>query len=100
LSTLAIACTIVVSTHLTDEAAAVSSRVVVIVGGHVRFAGSPAGLTALANDRVWISADAPARALRSWRQPDGSYRCLGDRPHSAEAVPPTLEDGYLLLVSD
>ncbi|MGI9623484.1 MAG: ATP-binding cassette domain-containing protein [Acidimicrobiales bacterium] len=99
LSTLAVASTILVSTHLTDEAAAVSSQVVVIVAGSVRFTGSAGALTALANEKVWVSGDVSARALRSWRQPDGSYRCLGDRPHTAEAVSPTLEDGYLLLVS-
>lgn len=99
LSTIAVDSTIVVSTHLTDEAAAISSQVVVIADGRVRFTGSPGSLTARATDRVWVSPEAPARAVRSWRQPDGSYRCLGEPPRDSELVSPTLEDGYLLLVS-
>ncbi len=99
LSTLGADSTVIVSTHLTDEAAAISSQVVVIAEGRTKFSGSAAGLTNLAGGKVWIAAEQPARALRSWRQPDGAHRCIGDPPPGATLVEPSMEDGYLLLVS-
>ena len=100
LSTLGEQATVVVSTHLTDEAAAVSTSVVVIDAGRLRFHGSPAQLTARAQGHVWISPQPPVSARRTWRLPDGSHRCIGDPPPGAQLVPPTMEDGYLMLVSD
>ncbi len=99
LSRLGAAATVVVSTHMTDEAAAISSQVVVIADGRVRFSGTAAGLTERARGRVWIAPEASPGAVRAWRQPDGSHRCVGDPPPGALAVEPTMEDGYLLLVS-
>lgn len=90
--------TVVVSTHLTDEAAH-ADRVVVLHGGKVRFFGSPAALADRATGRAWIQAGAPSLDVRgSWQQVDGSYRCLGDPPPGATLVAPTLEDGYLLAI--
>lgn len=100
LSTIGADATVLVSTHMTDEAAAMSRQVVVVCDGAVRFLGSPARLTALADGRVWVSPEASATAVRSWRQADGSHRCLGDRPADAQPSAPTLEDGYLLLVAE
>lgn len=99
LSNLGAETTVVVSTHMTDEAAAISSQVLVVADGIGRFTGTAAGLTRLAEGRVWIAPEAPARALRSWRQPDGTHRCIGDPPPGATPAQPTMEDGYLLLVS-
>ncbi len=99
LSRLGADATVVVSTHMTDEAAAISSQVVVIADGRVRFSGTAAGLTERARGRVWIAPEASPGAVRAWRQPDGSHRCVGDPPPGALAVEPTMEDGYLLLVS-
>lgn len=99
LSTLGATSTVVVSTHMTDEAAAISSQVVVIADGATRFVGTAPGLTAMAAGRVWLAPEAPPRALRSWRQPDGTHRCVGDPPAGAHLVDPSMEDGYLLLVS-
>jgi ABC-2 type transport system ATP-binding protein len=99
LTTLGATSTVVVSTDMTDEAAAISSQVIVIADGTTRFVGTAAGLTRLAGGRVWIAPQAPARATRSWRQPDGTYRCIGDPPPGSTMVEPTMEDGYLLLVS-
>ena len=90
----------VVFQPLTDEAAAVSTSVVVIDAGRLRFHGSPAQLTARAQGHVWISPQPPVSARRTWRLPDGSHRCIGDPPPGAQLVPPTMEDGYLMLVSD
>ncbi len=100
LSRLGADATVVVSTHMTDEAAAISSQVVVIADGRVRFSGTAAGLTERARGRVWIAPEASPGAVRAWRQPDGSHRCVGDPPPGALAVEPAMEDGYLLLVSE
>ncbi len=89
--------TVVISTHLTDEAAHCDT-VIVLTGGGVRFVGPPARLAAVAEGRTWRQHDAPVGVRASWMQPDGSHRCLGDPPAGAAIVPPTLEDGYLLLV--
>ncbi len=91
--------TVIVSTHLTEEAA-IGDTVMVLAGHDIRFAGSPARLAELANGRTWVQADLPPPGVRaSWRQADGRHRCLGSPPEGAELVAPTLEDGYL-LVSD
>ncbi len=100
LSTAGQHATVVVSTHLTDEAAAVSTSVVVIDQGHLRFHGAPGQLTARAEGRVWTSAEPSPGARRTWRLPDGTHRCIGDPPPGATLAAPTMEDGYLLLVSD
>ena len=91
--------TVVVSTHMTDEAAAISSQVVVVAEGRTRYSGTSTGLTSQAEGRVWQSATEPVRAIRSWRLPDGGYRCVGDPPPGAALVPATMEDAYLLLVA-
>ncbi len=91
------AATIVVSTHLTDEAA-VGDTVLVLVEGRIRFTGSPAALADRATGRTWVQDDLPPPGVRaSWRQADGRHRCLGTPLPDAELVPPTLEDGYLLV---
>jgi ABC-2 type transport system ATP-binding protein len=90
--------TVLLSTHLTEDVAALCARVIVIDHGMVRFAGLSSELTAMAAGRVWRS-DAPDPAARlSWLTGDGRYRHIGDPPTSADLVGPTLEDGYLLLV--
>ena len=52
LSTIDAEATVVVSTHMIDEAAAISSQVVVIAEGHTRFSETAVGLTSLAEGRV------------------------------------------------
>jgi ABC-2 type transport system ATP-binding protein len=89
--------TLVVSTHLTDEAA-ISDTVVVLDAGTVRFAGSPARLAEVAAGRTWVQPDLPPPDVRaSWRLADGRHRCLGTPPPGATLVDPTIEDGYLLV---
>jgi len=89
---------VVLSTHQTDDVAALCQRVLVILGGAVRFDGRPADLTATADGHVWVADDRDAAAQLAWAGPDGRVRHVGDPPAGAELVPPTLEDGYLLLV--
>lgn len=91
--------TIVVSTHLTDDAAD-ADRVAVLHDGRLVFDDAPARLAALADGRTWISDRPPTGAVRaSTRLADGRYRCLGLPPPDAEHCPPRLEDGYLLLTA-
>jgi ABC-2 type transport system ATP-binding protein len=94
--------TLIVSTHLTDEAADADS-VVVLAGGRVRFAGPPARLVEIARGRTWVQAGPPGNGVRaSWRQADGRYRCLGTPVPgpNIDPVAPRLEDGYLLVVNE
>ncbi len=93
--------TVIMSTHLTDEAA-VCDTIVVLDDGSVRFVGSPSALAEHATGRTWVQDEAPNASVRaSWRQADGRYRVLGTHPAppNAELVTPTLEDGYLTVVS-
>lgn len=89
--------TVVLSTHQTDDVAALCQHVVVLLGGEVRFSGSPSGLTAFAIGRVWLADERDPRAALAWVTPDGRVRHVGEPPSGAHAVEPTLEDGYLVL---
>jgi ABC-2 type transport system ATP-binding protein len=89
---------IVLSTHQADDIAAICPKVIVLLHGRVRFAGTPAELAATAAGRVWAAGERDARAHLSWRGGDNRWRHIGDRPPAgAELVTPTVEDGYLLL---
>jgi len=88
--------TVVQSTHLTDEAA-VSDKILVLIEGKLVFVGPPDALAARAAGCAWVQSTEPNNARASWRQADGSYRCLGQAPDRSSLVEPTIEDGYLLL---
>jgi ABC-2 type transport system ATP-binding protein len=89
---------IVLSTHQADDIAAICPKVIVLLQGQVRYAGTPAELAATAAGRVWAAAERDATAHLSWRGGDGRWRHIGDSPPAvAERVAPTVEDGYLLL---
>lgn len=90
--------TVVLSTHQTDDVAALCQRVVVILGGVVRFDGRPRDLTATAEDHVWVADRRDPTAQLAWAGPDGRVRHIGTPPENADLVEPTIEDGYLLLV--
>lgn len=90
--------TVVVSTHLIDEAAH-ADTVVVLHEGMVRFVGTPEALAGRAAQRAWVQAEAPTQPVRaSWQQADGTYRCLGNPPAGSTSIAPTIEDGYLLTI--
>jgi ABC-2 type transport system ATP-binding protein len=93
--------TVLLSTHQTDDVAALCDRVVVLDRGRVRFDGSVPDLVGTAVGRVWL-ADGPDPAARaSWRTGTGRHRNVGDvSPPGAEPAEPTLEDAYLLLLGD
>jgi ABC-2 type transport system ATP-binding protein len=90
--------TVVLSTHQSEDVAALCPRVVVMHEGGVRFDGSPRQLAEVARGKVWLAAERSAEARLSWRTADGSHRHIGDPPPGVQLVDPTIEDGYLLLV--
>ncbi|WP_433205466.1 ABC transporter ATP-binding protein [Dactylosporangium sp. CS-047395] len=91
--------TVVLSTHQTEDVAALCTRIAVIHQGRARFTGTPAELTAQAAGRVWTDPARSPAALAAWRTGEGAYRNIGDPPPDADLVPPTLEDAYLLLMA-
>ncbi|MEU0832783.1 ABC transporter ATP-binding protein [Streptomyces sp. NPDC005969] len=90
--------TVLLSTHQTEDVSALCHRVVVLDHGAVKFDGDPAGLSAVAEGRVWSSAERDPHALAGWRTGTGTFRNIGSPPPDAETVAPALEDGYLLLL--
>jgi ABC-2 type transport system ATP-binding protein len=90
--------TVLLSTHLVEDVAAVCTQVVVLWQGRVRFSGTPSELRQLAAGQVWSSPEDGPGAVASWRTESGAYRVLGPRPSPlAEPSAPTVEDGYLLV---
>jgi len=92
--------TVVLSTHQTEDVAALCQRIVVMLDGQVLFEGTPQELTDVAEGRVWLAEQRAAGARLSWRTANGAHRNIGEAPPGADLVAPTLEDGYLLLVGD
>jgi len=97
-SELAQRCTVVISTHQTEDVSALCSRVVVLHQGRLLADGSPAALAGAADGRVWTGATRHPGARLAWRTAEGTVRQIGDPPPGSVLVPPTLEDGYLLLI--
>ena len=98
ISTLGGERTVVISTHQTDDVAALCNRVVVLDRGRVAFDGTVSALTETAAGHVWGSHERDRSAVLSWRAGDGRMRNVGSAPPGAELAPPTIEDAYLLLV--
>ncbi|SEU40593.1 ABC transporter ATP-binding protein [Nonomuraea wenchangensis] len=91
---------VVLSTHQTEDVAALCERVVVMRDGRAVFDGTPGELAAVADGRVWLSDAPPATSELFWRTTDGRYRTLGAPPPAADAVAPGVEDGYLMLLGE
>jgi ABC-2 type transport system ATP-binding protein len=92
--------TVLLATHQTDDVAALCGHVVVLLAGQVRFAGTPGRLAAIADGRVWLATERDPRAELAWLTGEGRVRHIGEPPPDAELVPPTVEDGYLVLAGD
>ena len=92
--------TVLLSTHQTEDVAALCPRVVVMLDGAALFDGTPQELIGVARGRVWLAPERSPAARLSWRGPDGAHRNIGDAPDGADLVEPTVEDGYLLLVGE
>jgi ABC-2 type transport system ATP-binding protein len=90
--------TVVLSTHQTEDVAAVCSHVVVVNKGRSLFAGTVEELTAQADGRVWVDDGRDPRAYAAWRLAGGTYHHIGEPPAGAELVTPQIEDAYLLLL--
>ena len=102
LSVIAGHSTVLLSTHQTEDVAALCERVVVLADGTVRFDGTVAALVATAAGRVWLCDDPGADALVSWRTGTGRHHVVlaagAAPPAGAEPAEPTLEDAYLLML--
>jgi ABC-2 type transport system ATP-binding protein len=92
--------TVVISTHQTEDVAALCERVVVLVDGQVLFDGLVTELVGQAAGRVWMSDGGPDDAQHAWRTGTGRWRNVGAPPARAELIEPALEDAYLLMVGD
>jgi ABC-2 type transport system ATP-binding protein len=90
--------TIILSTHQTEDVAALCQRVVVIDRGHALFSGTVPEMLTHAVDRVWVADTRSADALACWRLGTGEFRHIGDPPPGARTADATLEDAYLLLL--
>jgi len=97
LGSAALRSTVLLSTHQTDDVAALCNRVVVLLEGRIRFDGPPAELAARAAGCVWLAADRDPAADLGWVGGDGRWRNIGEPPPGAVAVEPTIEDGYLVV---
>jgi ABC-2 type transport system ATP-binding protein len=92
--------TVLLSTHQTEDVAALCERVLVMDEGRVLFDGGTQELAEQARGKVWIAAERDARARLSWRTADGRHRHIGDSPAGATLMDPTIEDSYLLMVGE
>ena len=92
--------TVLISTHQTEDVAALCDRVIVLDAGQVHFDGTVPELLASAAGRV-TQGPAPAPgAVQTWKTGTGLIRSVGGRPTTeSSAVDPTVEDAYLLLRS-
>ncbi|MEO7448140.1 MAG: ATP-binding cassette domain-containing protein [Humibacillus sp.] len=98
LADIAATSTMVISTHQTEDVAALCNRVIVLDAGHVHFDGTVPELVSVATGKVWMAAQPDAAAQASWRTASGSYRNVGEHvPSGAALVEASLEDAYLLL---
>ena len=90
--------TVLLSTHQTEDVAALCQRVVVMDHGHILWDGRPDQLIDHARGHVWVADVADPGAQLSWRTGSGQHRLIGDPPAGAELSEPALEDAYLLLI--
>lgn len=89
---------VLLSTHQTDDVAALCREVIVMNQGTVLFRGTPTDLAASARGRVWRNDVRDPGAELAWVAGDGTTRQIGIPPRDAELVEPTVEDAYLVLV--
>jgi ABC-2 type transport system ATP-binding protein len=99
LSVLAADSAVLLSTHQTEDVAALCERVVVMAEGSVRFDGPVVDLVSIAEGRVWLCDEPGPDAIASWRTGTGRHRVVGGpRPAASDLAEPTLEDAYLLML--
>jgi ABC-2 type transport system ATP-binding protein len=91
---------ILLSTHQTEDVAALCPTVVVMNHGATLFSGTPRELADVARGSVWLSTERALQARLSYRTGEGRYRNIGSAPGNAELIDPTVEDGYLMLLGE
>jgi ABC-2 type transport system ATP-binding protein len=92
---------VILSTHQTEDVAALCNAIVVVQAGRTLFSGTPAQLVGTAAGRVWLDDVRSPDANLAWRTGTGQHRNIGEvPPPGAQLVPPTVEDAYLLLLGD
>jgi ABC-2 type transport system ATP-binding protein len=92
--------TVLISTHQTEDVAALCERVIVLDGGRVLFDGAVTEMVAQAAGRVWMADQRDPAAEFAWRTGSGRVRHVGTPPPTAELIEPALEDAYLLMVGE
>ena len=70
---------VVLSTHQTEDVAALCERVIVLDRGRVRYDGPVTDLVGQAAGRVWLADEPDPAASVSWRTGTGRYRNVGAR---------------------
>jgi len=107
LADMAARCTVILSTHVIEDISHSCNDLAIIRDGRVLFRGQPGELIGLARGRVWsilTSGDRPTGDLKvvsTLQLQNGvQYRVIGipDEQYQAEAVEPSLEDGYMLAM--
>jgi ABC-type multidrug transport system ATPase subunit len=97
---------VVFSTHRAEDAAAVCDEVLFLARGHAAAWGAPEDLVRRAEGRVYEVLirergvpDFPGAEIVAIEHHDGgrTARVVGARPDAGTAVPPSLEDAYVLL---
>jgi ABC-2 type transport system ATP-binding protein len=89
---------VVLSTHQTEDVAALCERVAVLDRGRIRYDGQVTELVRQAAGRVWLADEPDPAATVSWRTGTGRYRNVAAHARAGvEHVEPSLEDAYLLL---
>jgi ABC-2 type transport system ATP-binding protein len=100
LSVLGADAAVLLSTHQTEDVAALCERVVVLAGGKVRFDGSVVDLIHTAAGQVWLCDEPGPGAVHTWRTGTGLHRVVGgSAPPGAVPAEPSLEDAYLLMLN-
>lgn len=107
LANMAARCTVILSTHVIEDISHSCNDLAIIREGRVLFRGQPGELIGLARGRVWsilTSGERPTGDLKvvsTLQLQNGvQYRVIGmpDEQYQAQAVEPSLEDGYMLAM--
>jgi ABC-2 type transport system ATP-binding protein len=101
-------CTVILSTHIVEDISQSCNDLAVMHEGQVRFRGSPRDLIAAARGKVWQIVTQGERpnggvtVVSTLQLQDGvQFRVLGDPgpQYGPTAAEPSLEDGYIWLMS-
>jgi ABC-2 type transport system ATP-binding protein len=112
LARIAVDCAVILSTHIVGDISGTCERVAILDGGKKVFDGRPSELLSSAEGHIWEftvaqeeldAVKARYRVVRTVATGDLlKMRAVGERPEcdGVVAVPPTLEDAYVLFMGD